>query len=131
MPELFSGPWELRYTVTDTERSNRLVINGSDAADGPHSKAIGRDLVIPVTGKLWSVDVQSLNPDSGEWEAPTLRRIMRFDPTDGIVVRLRTSRPIKIWGNPASNVIDCVYRDPDANPPPTPDPFDFTYGRPG
>jgi hypothetical protein len=31
-------------------------------------------------------------------------------------VRLRTSRPIEVGANPATNVIDCVYRDPNVNP---------------
>ena len=128
MPEMFAGPWDLRYTVTDTQRANRLVIYGSDTGDGTYNKAIGQDLSLNITGELWSAEVQTRNPDSGEWEVPTTRRTIRFDPINGITVRLRTSRPIEIGANPATNVIDCVYRDPNLNPPPTPNPFDFTYG---
>src|SRR3569623_3758369 len=90
MPEMFAGPWDLRYTSTDLDVQNRLVIAGSDAKDGSYAKAIGAELEISVTGELWSADVQSLNPHTGEWESRPVRRSMRYDAKEGITVRLES-----------------------------------------
>jgi hypothetical protein len=129
---MFAGPWDLRYTSTDTDRQNRLVIAGSDTTDGSYDKAIGTDLELSITGELWSADVQSLNPDTQEWESRPVRRTMRYDAKDGITVRLESAGgPPNPVGLRRNNVIDFVYRDPNANPPPTRDAFDFTYGHQG
>lgn len=132
MPEMFAGPWDLRYTSTDLGVQNRLVIAGSDSKDGSYAKAIGAELELSVTGELWSADVQSLNPHTREWESQPLRRSMRYDAKNGITMRLESvGGPPNLAGILRNNVVEGVYRDPNANPPPVQDPFDFTYGHHG
>ena len=131
MPEMFAGDWDLRYTDVDPLSSNRVVIYGSDQADGTYTPRFGGDEVtVSITGGMWSADMQTLNSDTGEWESRPARRTMRFDRKNGTTVRLDTA-PQPIDGKPQiyGNAVELVYRDPDLNPPPVEDAFDFTYGR--
>jgi hypothetical protein len=117
MPEMFAGRWNLHYTSTDTDRQNRLVIAGSDTQDGSYEKAIGADLELPVTSELWSADVQSLNPDTREWESRPVQRGMALRRARGITVRLESvGGPPNPAGLRRNNVIEFVYRDPHRKP---------------
>ena len=128
MLEMFYGPWHLTFKKADPNRRNRLVVVGSDSSDGTYDRVFGGGPIeLEVTGEAWSVEVESSPRDADAWEPSIRERNTEYDPTDGIVVTLHG-----YVGNREDvtqpNVVRCVYRDPDRNPPPTPDPFDFTYG---
>ena len=128
MVEMFYGPWQLTFRKSDPNRRNRLVIAGSDAMDGVYERVFGGGpIVLDVTGSVWSVDIESSPRDQEAWESSVRNRKVEYEPSDGIVVTLHgfvgerkdVTQP---------NIVRCVSRDPDLNPPPVPDPFDFTYG---
>ncbi len=128
MREMFYGPWQLTFRKSDPNRQNRLKIEGSDTTDGEYPRVFGGGpIVLDVTGSVWSVAIESSPLNQDAWESCTLNREIEYQPPDGLVVTLHgyvgeredVTQP---------NVVRCVYRDPGANPPPVPDPFDFTYG---
>jgi hypothetical protein len=129
MPEMFYGPWRLTFKKSDASRRNRLVVVGSDTADGTYERVFGGGPVeLDVSGEAWSVEIESSPRDADAWEASIRERKTEYDPNDGIVITLHGylgDREDVIQ----PNVVRCVYRDPDRNPPQVPDPFDFTYGR--
>ena len=125
MKEMFYGPWQLTFRKSDPNRRNRLVIRDSDT-DGDHERVFGSGpITVEVTGEVWTADIESLV--DGAWTSCLQEREMAYEPADGIVVTLHGYA-----GDRADvtqpNVVRCVYRDPDRNPPPVPDPFDFSYG---
>ena len=127
MVQMFYGPWHLTYTKSDPDRRNRLVIYGTDGMDGTYERPFpGDDIVLEVTGAVWSADIESSPRDEESWESCLRKAVTSYDPDDGITVILFGHAALEEgW---MENVVRCVYKDPELNPPPVPDPFDFTYG---
>ena len=126
--EMFYGPWQVTFTKSDPDRDNSLVIYGSDAVDGRYQRRFGGDdITLEVTGGAWSIEIQSSPLNANSWQGCELKRETRYEPPDGfvVVVRGHLGEFQERW---MENVVRCVYRDPDLNPPDRPDPFDFTYG---
>ena len=126
MPEMFYGPWRLVFKKSDANRRNRLVIVGSDAADGTYERVYGGGPVeMDVTGEAWSVEIESSTRGAEVWEPSIRERKKESEPNDGIVITLHG-----YVGDRADvtqpNVVRCGYRNPDRTPPPVPDPFDYT-----
>lgn len=126
--EMFHGPWQVTFAKSDPDRDNCMVIYGSDVMDGRYERRFGGDdIVLEVTGAAWSIDIESSPRNADAWQPCELRRETRYEPPDGfvVVVRGHLAEFEERW---IENVVRCIDRDPEVNPPDVPDPFDFRYG---
>lgn len=125
MVTLFYGPWNLTFRrINPNHPKHRLVIGEADTP-GVYEWERGDDLIsVEVTGAMWSAAIDTLI--DGVWTPCRLQRTMAYEPPDGIVVSL-----VGYTGDREDvtqpNIVRCVYRDPERNPPDVPDDFDFTY----
>ncbi len=128
MVEMFYGPWQLTFRKSDPECRNRLVVLGSDTMDGAYERRFGGDdIVLEVTGSVWSVDIESSPHEEEAWLSCLRDRRTVYDPQAGLVVTLHGYAG-DIDLSRVGNVVRCVYRDAELNPPPVADEFDFSYG---
>jgi len=104
-----------------------MVIVGSDTNDGAYEHTFGGpDVVLDVTGSVWSIDIESSPRDEEGWASCLRSRSTAFEAPAGLTITL-TGYDGDIGAQLLPDVIRCVSRDPALNPPITPDPFDFSY----
>jgi hypothetical protein len=126
MPETFYGPW--RVTDFGFPVRHRIVISGSENADGEYVVDIQAPLNLSVEGEKWTIEVDVW--ENSAWMPRHVRRRMEVLPETGLQVSLSDA---KRWPFPNLDVFcSCTCLDPTINPPPYKDPpFDFKYTRRG
>jgi hypothetical protein len=82
-----SGKWTLQAIGNDAGWSQRIVISGSVAHDGPHVMKLG-DTLAHVEGKDIDILAQALNPDTNTWVPSLVQEVMDWDNASGLQVRL-------------------------------------------
>lgn len=122
MAETFFGPWRVVFERHNLYYRERFVISGSDNADGEYEGYLGIPVVpidITVSGAEWTIDLQLVGgPALPEWQSFDVVRVTQFVAPEGLTVRLTTQYH--------NMTVLCISMDPDINPIPTPNPFDFT-----
>jgi hypothetical protein len=128
MTETFYGPWRVVLRDANSHFSQRMLIQGSDSSDGEYRIAFGQDLDVEVRGAEWQLTTQFFPFGGPNWEEGDVRRSTRFEPVSGLLVQLDgASRPPGIGGTTFNNLIlICSCLDPETNPIPAPNPYDFT-----
>lgn len=82
-----SGKWTLQAIGNDAGWQQRIVINGSNAHDGPHVMTLGNS--IPhVEGNDINIIAQAFNPDTNTWSDSLVQEVMTWDNASGLQVRL-------------------------------------------
>lgn len=127
----FFGPWVIRVEDVVDVFEPRLTLAGTDNADGEYFPVSGQPLDVAVTGSAWTINAHT--PWSGDdgatvWDPLKLRRSTRFDRMTGLIVDLETGRPSGGGIGPVYFFMRlvCVCADPEVNPDPLPNPYDFT-----
>jgi hypothetical protein len=133
----FFGPWLVQVDKVDVSPEQSFVITGSDGADGRYPVAYGEPFEVSVDGAAWTVEIDELDHDV--WTPATAqppvaeggaRRITKFDPADGLIALLGTGSHAyetlmgDIWY--LGMRLRCISKDPETNPNPMPNPYDFT-----
>lgn len=129
MPTTFYGPWYVVLGQVNSHTSQRFLISGSDNADGIYPVAFGNVLVLSVQGAKWQIEMQYWPFDQGaSWRPSDVRESMKFVLGDGLTVQLDgASRPPVLINPQFRNlVLTCTSMDPEINPIPTANPYDFT-----
>ena len=129
MATLFYGPWHVVLGHVNSHFSQRLVISGSSSADGVYPVAFGAPLVLMVDGPRWQIEMQYFPFDEdATWQPSDVRETRTFLPGDGLIVQLDgAARPPALVNPQYKNLaVTCTSLDPDVNPIPTANPYDFT-----
>jgi hypothetical protein len=117
------GPWRITLGTVDLPCS--FVVSGSDNADGRYMVEQGAPLDVLVTGTEWTISLQSDWPDrNGNWHPLPALREMTFEPQNGLIVLLGVHPGAPRRGEWAW--LTCTSMDPETNPIPTNNPYDFT-----
>jgi hypothetical protein len=117
------GPW--RITLGTVELPCSFVVSGSDNADGRYKVEQGAPLDVLVTGTEWTISLWSDWPDANQnWRPLPVLREMTFEPQNGLVVSLGVHPGAPHRGEWAW--LTCTSTDPETNPIPTSNPYDFT-----
>jgi len=146
MPEIFYGPWNVRLNNVDPDRRQRFNIIGSANTDGRYLVSPGQMVNLDVAGEEWSVtfEIEPFPPEAEEpfnpmfpphveghpewfppepvdqnWHERMIRRSMRFESPDGMIVQLDSI------GLPRLS-LTLVCKDPAVNPDQGDNPYDFT-----
>lgn len=144
MAETFYGPWRVvldwqivptdvidlpqqGFVVFDDLPEQGFVVAGSDNADQRYVREIGSPLDLDVTGTEWTIDLQILWPlsSTARWSSVPVRRIMTFLPPEGLIVGLNLA-PGVIAPFLLGMKLICTSTDPEINPIPSGNPYDFT-----
>jgi hypothetical protein len=133
----FFGPWLVKPDIVDDYPPQSIVITGSSGVDGRYLLAYGEPFEILVVGPEWTLQIDELDHDV--WTPATARppvaeggarRVTKFDPADGLIALLGTGSHAyetlmgDIWY--LGMRLRCISKDPETNPEPTPNPYDFT-----
>lgn len=127
MAERLHGPWRLTATKADNGVRERFVITGSSASDGRHEVQPGTPARLDVGGAQWEVGLEVRV--SNRWEdVGPLERSTQVAPGVGLTIRLSVGSVVdRSIIDPLSTLkLTLVSRDPVINPPPIPNPFDFS-----
>lgn len=129
MAETFFGPWHIVLGLVNSHFSQSFTISGSENADGRYHVAFGDQLAFPVQGKEWAIQIEWLpfGPDAS-WQPSDVRRTMKFVAGEGLIVQLDADARLPGLPNPDYNnlTLTCISMDPETNPIPTDNPYDFT-----
>lgn len=133
MTETFYGPWRVVLTHANSHFSQRMLIEGSDNADGEYQIAFGRAVDVEVLGAEWRLTTEFFPFGGPSWQAGDVRRSTRFEPFAGLLVQLDgAARPPGSGSTTFPNLtLHCSCLDPETNPIPTPNPYDFTIPEQG
>jgi hypothetical protein len=129
MATTFYGPWYVVLGQVAGHFSQRFVITGSDNADGVYPVRFGAGLVLAVQGSKWQIEMQYFPFDPGaSWRPSTVRESMKFVAGDGLIMQLDgAARPPELINPQFHNLtITCTSMDPELNPIPGTNPYDFT-----
>jgi hypothetical protein len=129
MATKFYGPWYVVLGLVNGHFSQRLLITGSDNADGIYSVRFGNGLVLSVQGSEWQIEMQYFPFDpSASWRPSQVHESMRFLLGDGLVIQLDgAARPPEVINPQFQNLsLTCTSMDSELNPIPTTNPYDFT-----
>lgn len=130
MATTFFGPWRVVVKEFDPSPQQGFMISGSDDADGFYVPEAGVPMVVPVSGAEWTIDLQMLSPfEPVGWFSFEAVRTTRFMAPDGLTVRLNHGGDHVLFLGPfvLSMTLLCISMDPELNPIPTPNPFEFTF----
>ena len=134
MAETFYGPWQIVLVRVNSHVAQRFVISGSDNADGPYHVAFGEPLTVQVQGQAWQLGTQFFPFEPAvDWQPGAVRRTTRFEPKQGLIVQLDgASHPPSSSSTSFNNLtLICTCMDPETNPIPADNPYDFTLPEPG
>jgi hypothetical protein len=124
MAETFFGPWRIVVKEFVPISQPRFVISGSDNADGAYRPQEGVPMGVEATGAEWTVELQIVwGFGAHTWSSYHVLRTTQFDASEGLLVRLDHRR--SLFSEITLSLL-CISMDPDINPVPTPNPFDFT-----
>lgn len=129
MATTFFGPWYVVLGLVNSHFSQRFLISGSDNADGIYPVAFGNALVLSVQGAKWQIEMQYFPFDPGaSWRPSDVRESMKFVLGDGLIVQLDgAARPPRLINPQFRNLaLTCISMDPEINPIPAQNPYDFT-----
>ncbi len=129
MAETFHGPWRIVLTHVNSHFAQSVVVSRSDNADGRYDVAFGDALEILVQGSQWQLETQYYPFAGGAgWQPGDVRRATRFEPKHGMIVQLDgAARPPGSSGTAFNNLtLVCTCMDPQTNPIPADNPYDFT-----
>lgn len=127
MSENFFGPWQITVGQVNTYAYQSFTISGSENADGRYT-LFGEDpatIEVIVQGKEWAIEPEWLNLGA-DYVPSDVRRATKFVVNQGIIVTLDAyipDFPHPIGGN---LTLICTSLDPETNPIPTSNPYDFT-----
>ena len=126
MAETFYGPWRVVLALFDPYPQQGFVISGSDNADGFYVPEAGVPVDIAVAGEEWTIGFQMRLPHwPHEWVSAGPIPTTQFLAGLGWTVRL-SAHGGYFGPHFARMALLCISMDPDINPIPTPNPFDFT-----
>lgn len=132
MNERFFGLWRIELVLALHVTQARFVISGSSNADGAYATYPNQSLVLAVDGESWTLGFQSWRPASG-FGPRSIRRTNSFDRMDGLVavIEMGGGESGMVYENARLRFYEyvhlrCVSQDPNVNPAPAPNPFDFT-----
>jgi hypothetical protein len=129
MATIFYGPWHVVVGRVNSHFSHRLVISGSSNVDGFYPVAYGSPLVLTVQGARWQIEMQYFPfEEAATWQPSDVRESRMFVPGDGLIVQLDGGARPPVVVNPQFNnlAVTCTSLDPELNPIPTANPYDFT-----
>ena len=127
MTETFYGPWRIVLTNANSHFAQRMVITGSDDADGAYPIAFGQPLDVAASGARWQLETQFFPFGGPAWEPGDIRRSTRFEMPTGLIVQLDGAARPPGTGTTFTNLtLICSCLDPETNPIPGPNPYDFT-----
>ncbi len=125
MAETFFGHWQVVVQLWHPHRIDGFVISGSDNADGFYAPAEDGPSDFEVFGAEWTITLQKRHPSQlAPWILWDAIRTTQFVAPEGLTVILRP-QPDLAFGGTHMN-LRCISLDPEINPIPTPNPFDFT-----
>ncbi len=129
MSETLYGPFRVVLDGGDIWPPQRVTISGSTNADGAHLIDFDQPLDLAVDGEEWMVDVEFFKefPDA-EWITAVFTRSTGFVPKEGLMVELMfglNNSPSLGEFRPSIRLV-CTSADPETNPIPTGNPYDFT-----
>ena len=139
MSTTFYGPWYVVLSRADFRFAKRFVISGSRNADGVYPVALGNTLVLLVEGARWEIEIQHISPfdSSVGWQPSFVDESIRFVLGEGLIFELDGSIPIPPRDPPFFDPqlhlmrLTCTSMDPEINPIPSANPFNFTLGEAG
>lgn len=127
MAETFYGPWRIVLVSANSHFAQRMLISGSDAADGGYDIAFGRVVDVAASGARWQLQTQFFPFGGPDWEPGDMRRTTRFEVQNGLIVQIDgAARPPGTGTTFANLTLMCTCLDPETNPIPAPNPYDFT-----
>ena len=118
MTETFYGSWLIDVTSKDAWYSQRIVINGSDRADGTYAADVSTPRLF-VTGLEWTLMMEwNDNVGSGSQPSRIRRQPVAFTVQDGLVVGLGVDDnwPHLADGDFDDIVLRCQNVDPELIP---------------
>ncbi|MGB7069967.1 MAG: hypothetical protein WBD22_10785 [Pyrinomonadaceae bacterium] len=130
MATTFYGPWHVVLGLVNSHFSQRFIISGSDNSDGIYPVAFGNTLVLAIQGGKWQIEVQYFPFDPGStWQPSDVRESMKFVPGEGLILQLDGAARPPVLINPKFHnlALTCTSMDPEINPIPTANPYDFTF----
>ncbi len=114
--ETFHGPWRITLGYVNPIPPKLLfVVRGSDNADGGYIVEPRATLDVSVSGAEWTI---GLGYAEGSTFFDDTQRSTKFELQNGLIVVLNS--PIAIF------TLICISMDPETNPIPTHNPYDFT-----
>lgn len=129
MAEMFFGPWHIVVGLVNSHFSQSFTISGSDNADDRYPVAFGQALELSVQGEQWQLQLAwfPFGP-GGSWQPSDVRRTTKFVPGAGLIVQLDAAARPPGSASPNFNNcgLTCTSLDPETNPIPTSNPYDFT-----
>lgn len=127
MDETFYGPWRIVLTSANSHFAQRMLISGSDDADGEYRIAFGQVLDVTASGAQWRLQTQFFPFGGPDWEPGDMRRSTRFEAPTGLIVQIDGAAREPGTGTTFTNLtLICTCLDPETNPIPAPNPYDFT-----
>src|SRR4051812_10277836 len=127
MATVFYGPWLIRVPFSETNAvvdegvAERLVVTGSDTADGHYAAALGREVV--VQGDEWTLGVERRPNGAHNWQELVTKRSTSFTREWGLTV---TIEALSASGKFVDLRLRCRYLDPVISPPNNAVPLSFT-----
>jgi len=120
----------MRVQSKDAAFEERVTISGSDNSDGSFPGTPG--VMIPaIRGDEWAVELEWSSDGGATWYPSAIRRTDGVTDADGLVVVLGADDNVPAARDNDFNdlVVQFVYLDQAANPPPPAKPYDFTIPR--
>jgi hypothetical protein len=129
--ETLYGPWAMSIVSREAWYDQRVVISGSDSADGAYPGIVGAP-VVEITGAEWTLTMEWNDNASSGWQPSATRRAARYTVNEGLVIEIGADDnfPHLRDGDFDDVVVGFVSRDPAHTPlHPIVNPYEFTLGK--
>jgi hypothetical protein len=125
--ETFYGDWSVEVLAINAGFSQRFKITGSNASDGFYLGTVG-NAVPRVSGSQWTLSIEWSSDGGATWQSSGIRRSASYTIEEGMLVLLGADDNVPALRDGDFNdmILTCRYLNPVINPPPIPNPFDFT-----
>ncbi|MGB9928261.1 MAG: hypothetical protein ACPK85_07615 [Methanosarcina sp.] len=129
MAETFFGPWRIVVTFVNSHFLQSFTIFGSENADGRYNVSFGNPLELTVQGEKWEIQIEwfPFAPDAS-FQPSAVRRTTKFIAGEGLIVKLDADAqsPGSLNHDYDNLTLICTSMNPEINPIPTNNPYDFT-----
>lgn len=127
MTQTFHGDWSIEVFAVNADFAQRFTIAGSTGSDGHYPGTVGTGIA-RVSGSEWRLTMEWNDNVNPAWSPSDIRRSASYSLEKGMLVFLGADDNVPALRDHDYDdfIVLCRYLDPAVNPPPTPNPFDFT-----
>ncbi|EJR27960.1 MULTISPECIES: hypothetical protein [Bacillus cereus group] len=121
MAETFFGPWNITLDLIDSHFHPSIFISRSENSDGRYHVKFGDTLDLAVQGEEWTIQIDWFSSSQQQYLTCNVHRVTNFIVGKGLIVELGA-----IMEDYFILSMVCTSTDPETNPIPSNNPYNFT-----